>query len=212
MNRITAPMVLIVSALLVACSSCSSSTSSPTSTYQGQQTHQGQQSAAQLKAAALVTSDLPFGWAVSPPSADSSVTAPCSAITADGSKQLPAQAEADFQQSEDGPFLQEILASGPDTQVRDLWSSMQKTAIACSAPMAGSDSTRVSATTFPSYGDASYALHLAANRSGVSYGGDVVVIRKGQMYIEVAVFGVGGVSASLVQELVGTAVHKASQS
>jgi len=43
----------------------------------------------------------------------------------------------------------------------------------------------------------------------VTYDGDVVVIRKGQVYIEVAAFGVGGVSASTVQQLVSKAVDKA---
>lgn len=198
MNRITAPAFLVVSALLFACSSCSSSA------------HRGQQSTPQLKTASLATSDLPFGWAVSPPSTVSSVTAPCSAITADATTRLPARAEVDFQQSEYGPFLQEILASGPDPQVRDVWSAAQKAASSCSAtPASGTDSTRLATTTFSSYGDASYALQLTALRSGVTYGGDVIVIRKGQVYVEVAVFGVGSVPASLVRQLVGTATHKA---
>lgn len=76
-------------------------------------------------------------------------------------------------------------------------------------PASGTDSTRLATTTFSSYGDASYALQLTALRSGVTYGGDVIVIRKGQVYVEVAVFGVGSVPASLVRQLVGTATHKA---
>ena len=211
MNRIVVALVLATSAMLVACSSSASKPASqPTSeSKSAAPAPVGQQSAEQLKTRALTTSDLPFGWAVSPPSTDSSVTSPCSALTSDASKQLPAQAEADFQQSEDGPFLQEILASGPMQQVHDVFASVQKAAIACSAPTAGNDSTRVSATTFPSIGDESYALQLAANRSGASYGGEVVVVQKGQVYAEVAVFGVGGVPESLVQQLVDTAMHKA---
>lgn len=197
-----ASKAVIVSLLLIALSSCSSSTPA----------HRGQQSAPQLKAAALAASDLPFGWAVSPPSADSSVTAPCSALTADAVMRLPAQAEVDFQQSEDGPFLQEILASGTDAQVRDVWSSIQKATSSCSAsPASGTDSTRLTPMSFPSYGDESYALQLTAVRSGVTYGGDVVVMRKGQVYVEMAVFGVGGVSATLAHQLVGAATHKAFQ-
>jgi hypothetical protein len=199
MNRRLAPTALAVSALLVACSS-SSHKATPT----------GQQSATQLKAMALAASDLPFGWAVSPPSTDSSVTAPCSAITSDASKALPAQAETDFQQSEDGPFLQQILASGTAQQVGDTWSAVRNAASSCAAPTAasGSDSTRLSAVAFPSYGDASYALQLTAVRSGVSYGGDVVVVRAGQVFLEVAVFGVGDMPASLVKQLVAKAVSK----
>jgi hypothetical protein len=170
----------------------------------------GQQSVAQLKALALATSDLPFGWAVSPPASVNSVTAPCSALTTDGGTRLPAQAETDYQQSEDGPFVQEILASGPVQQVHDAWAAAQKATLACSAVTSGSDTTRLSTMAFPSYGDESYALQLAVSRSGVSYSGDVVVIRKGQVYVEVAVFGVvGGLSASLVQQLVDGATRKA---
>jgi hypothetical protein len=168
----------------------------------------GQASATQLKAAAIAIPDLPFGWAVSPPAAASSVTAPCDALTASGSMQLPAQAETDFQESEDGPFLQEILASGPMQQVHDVWASVQKAASQCSAITSGTDTTHLSATSFSSYGDESYALRLTASRSGVTYGGDVVVIRKGQVYIEVAAFGVGGVPASTVQQQVSKAVGK----
>jgi len=229
MNRIMASMALVASVALVSCTSCSSSSSpshkvqptasvpartstpslSPSPSSASASLLVGQASATQLKAAALASPDLPFGWAVSPPSADSSVTAPCEALTASGSTQLPAQAETDFQASEDGPFLQEILASGPAQQVHDLWASVQKAASQCSAITSGTDTTHLSATSFSSYGDESYALQLTASRSGVTYDGDVVVIRKGQVYIEVAAFGVGGVPASTVQQLVSKAVDKA---
>lgn len=225
MNRIIAPTVLVALAALVSCSACSSSSpsssppsnpsSSPSSSPSPSQKVQptapplvGQASVTQLKAAALALADLPFGWAVSPPSADNSVTAPCAALTPSGSTQLPAQAETDFQASEDGPFLQEILASGPAQQVHDVWASIRRAASQCSATTSGTDTTHLSATSFPSYGDESYALRLTAGRSGVTYDGDVVVVRKGQVYIEVAAFGVGGVPASTVQELVGKAVDK----
>lgn len=223
MNRIMAPTALVALAALVSCASCSSSCSSPshkvqptaptstpppTSTPVPAPPLVGQASATQLKAAALSIPDLPFGWAVSPPSDDSSVTAPCAVLTSSGTKQLPAQAETDFQASEDGPFIQEILASGPAEQVHDAWASIQKAASQCSAITSGTDTTHLATTSFQSYGDESYALQLTASRSGVTYNGDVVVIRKGQVYIEVAVFGVGGVEASLVQQLVGKAASK----
>ena len=121
---------------------------------------------------------------------------------------LPAQAEADYQASEDGPFVQENLASGPAQQVHDVWASVQKAASQCSAMKSGTDTTQLSTTPFSSLGDESYALRLTANRSGVAYSGDVVVIRKGQVYIEVAAFGVGDVDASLLQQLVAKAVNK----
>ena len=220
MNRIMAPMAVVVSALLGACSSsahnakpavstpstsASTSTSASASASTAAPALVGQATVTQLKAAALAIPDLPFGWAVSPPSAVSSVTAPCAALTSSGSMQLPAQAESDFQASEDGPFVQDILASGSAQQVHDLWASVQKAAGQCSAIASGTDTTRLSRTAFSSYGDESYALQLNANRSGVAYSGDVVVIRKGQVYIEVAAFGVGGVDASLVQQLVAKA-------
>lgn len=191
MNRIIAPLAWAtsVSVMLVGCSSSA---------------HPVQPSATQLKKMALATSDLPFGWAVSPPSTDSSVTSPCPAITADAFKQLPAQAESDLQQSEEGPFLQDILATGTPQQVQTLWASIQNAGCSTS----GSDTTHLSATSFKSYGDASYALQMAATRSGVSYGGDIVVVRKGQVLIEVVVFGGGGVPASLVQDLVSKAAKK----
>jgi hypothetical protein len=195
MNRITAPLALATSAMLVGCSSPS---------------HPSQQSATQLKGKAITNSDLPFGWAVSPPSTYSSVTSPCPAITSDAGKQLPAQAEADFQQSEDGPFLQEILASGSEQQAHTLWASVQQAPGQCSAPGSTATATRLLPMSFPSYGDESYALRLEATRSGVDYSGDVVVIRKGRVFIEVVVFGGGGVPApaSLVQQMVDKAVHK----
>lgn len=189
MNRTTgvvAPMATVASALvlLAACSS---------SPHQATETH--------LKTVAIASSDLPFGWAASPPSTDNSVTAPCAALTSSAASRLPAQAESDFQASEGGPFVQENLASGTAQQVHDLWASVRKSANQCPA-------TQLSATSFSSYGDESYALQLNANRSGVAYSGYVVVIRKGQVCIEVAVFGLGGVSTSLVQQLVNKAAHK----
>ena len=202
MNRIIAPLALAASAMLVACSASSHRSQPPAPV--------GQQSATQLKTMALAISDLPFGWAVSPPSTDSSVTAPCPAITSDAGKQLPAQAESDFQQSEDGPFLQEILASGSEQQMHTQWASVRQATTQCSAPGASQTSTQLLTTPFPSYGDESYALQLSATRSGVSYTGDIVVIRKGQVFVEVVVFGGGGVSApaSLVQQMVDKAVGK----
>lgn len=213
MNRIMASMALVASVALVSCTSCSSSSSSPShkvlpTAPAPTSTLSGQASATQLKAAALAIPDLPFGWAVSPPSDVTSVTAPCAALTSSGSKQLPAQAETDFQASEDGPFLQEILASGPAQQVHDLWASIRNAATQCSAITSGTDTTHLSEVSFSPYGDESYTLQLTANRSGVTYDGDVVVVRKGQVYIEVAAFGVGGVPASTVQELVSKAVAK----
>lgn len=154
------------------------------------------------RAVALAVADLPFGWATSPPSTDSSVTAPCSAITAEAVSRLPQRAEADFQQSEDGPFLQEIVAAGPRQQVSAVWTSIQK------APGLCASSTRLSPTSFPSYGDQSFAWRLAAVRSGVSYGGDVVAVRTEQAFVEVVVFGLGGVSEPLVREMVGKALGK----
>jgi hypothetical protein len=155
--------------------------------------------------------DLPFGWAVSPLSANSSVSSPCPALTSDASKQLPAQAESDFQQSEDGPFLQEILATGPAQPVHTVWASIRQAASKCSTPDSNGETTTLSVAQFPSYGDESYTMQLKAVRSGVTYTGDVVVIRKGQTFAEVAVFGVPGispVSAPLVQQMVGKAVGK----
>jgi hypothetical protein len=168
----------------------------------------GQPTAAQLKSVALAIPDLPYGWAVSVPSTDSSVTSPCPGITSSAGAQLPAQAEADFQQSEDGPFLQEILAAGSAQQVSAIWTSIQKAASQCSASTSGADTTHVSTTALPPYGDQSYALQLTATRSGVNYGGDIVVIRKGQVFIEVVVFDVGGVPASVVQQMAGKAADK----
>ena len=225
MKRITVSAAFMASrasvtlVALVFCSSCSSSLPSSSPSANPLPSHKvelqptasalvGQAAVTELKAAALAIPDLPFGWAVSPPSADSSVTAPCAALTPSGSAQLPAQTETDFQASEDGPFLQEILASGPAQQVRDVWASIRQAASRCSATASGTDTTRLSATSFPAYGDESYALRLTASRSGVSYDGDVVVVRKGQVYIEVAAFGMGGVAASTVQQLVGKAVDK----
>lgn len=185
--------------------STATSASAPTSTAAAS-APVGQPPATQLKAMALAASDLPFGWAVSPPSTDNSVTSPCPAITTDAGKELPAQAETDFQQSEDGPFLQDILATGTPQQIRALFASLRKPASQCST--SGSDTTQISAASSPSYGDESYALHLTATRSGVSYSGDIAVVRKGQVLIEVVVFGGGGVPASFVQDLVTKAVNK----
>jgi hypothetical protein len=204
MNRVIEPrtvalakasaVTLAVSATLVACSSAPAKV--------------GQPSAAGLKAMALAISDLPFGWAVSPPSTDSSVTSPCPAITSDAGKQLPAQAETDFQQSEYGPFLQDILATGSAQQVNQLWASVKQATSQCSGQTSGSDTTSLSTTSFHSYGDQSYALQLTATRSGVTYSGDIVVVRKGQVFVEVVVFGGGGVPAALVQQLADKAVKK----
>ncbi|MBS2545809.1 hypothetical protein KGQ19_02895 [Catenulispora sp. NL8] len=216
MSRIMPLVALTVSALLVGCSSASDkgksqasetsttvTTTAATATPTSAATSQPSASATSpLAGLALAISDLPYGWASSPPSTDSSVTAPCSAITADATAHLPNQAEVDFQQSEDGPFLQEILAGGSAQQTQAAWAAVQKAPSLCVEP------TRLATTPFQSYGDASYALALTATRAGVAYGGDVVVIRKGQTFAEVVVFGVGGVQPALVQQVAAKAVGK----
>ncbi len=221
MNRVMPLVALTVSALLVGCSSASgkgkpqasktsttvsataetgtAATATPTSAATSQPSVSATSPLAGME---LTASDLPYGWAPSPPAADSSVTSPCSAITADATAHLPNQAEVDFQQSEDGPFLQEILAGGSAQQTQAAWSAVQKAPSLCAA------STRLATTPFQSYGDASYALALTATRAGVTYGGDVVVIRKGQNFAEVVVFGVGSVQPALVQQMAAKAVGK----
>lgn len=227
MNRILAPIILVVSsAVLVACSSSAShpapkytapsastsASASGSTTSAASSAPTSQASATGAKALVLGLPDLPYGWAVSPLSANSSVSSPCPVLTPDASKQLSAQAESDFQQSEDGPFLQEIVAAGPSVQqVHTVWASIQTGAAKCATPNSFGESTALSTTQFPSYGDESYALQLKAVRAGVTYTGDVVVVRKGQTFVEVAVFGVPGitaVSAPLVQQMVGKAVGK----
>ena len=221
MNRIMAPTILAVSsAVLVACSSSVSHPARPPAsttpmTQTTPTTPTTQAPATGAKAMLLRLPDLPFGWAISPLSANNSVSSPCPALTSEASRQLPARAESDFQQSEDGPFLQEIVATGPAPQVHAVWASIQTAAGKCATPDSYGESTTLSTTPFPSYGDESYALQLTAVRSGVTYTGDVVVIRKGQTFVEVAVFGVpciSAASASLVQQMVGKAVGKASAS
>ena len=115
---------------------------------------------------------------------------------------MPAHTEADFEQSEEGPFAEEFLTSGSAQQVQAAWTSFQTAAKQCSP------SPHLSPEPFPSYGDATYALGLTASEPGMNLAGDAVLIRRGQVLVEVVVFGIGGVPASLVQQVIGTGLAK----
>lgn len=204
MKRLLFPLLALALAV-VGCSSSSSPPPAPTvtsaSTTPGP-APTGPLSTARLQAAALKLSDLPYGWAPSPPSTVNSVTASCAAINSDATKHMPAHVEAVFQQAEEGPFMQEILASGSPEQVQAAWESFRTAAPKC-AP-----SPHLAPVSFPAYGDASYALTLTTSPSGVTFSGDVVVVRRGQVLVEVVAFGMGGVSSSLVRQLVGKCLAK----
>jgi hypothetical protein len=162
----------------------------------------GPRSMTQLQAMTLKLADLPYGWAPSPPSTDVSVTGSCAAINSTGTQAMPAHTEADYEQSEEGPFAQEFVSSGSAEQVQAAWRSFRAEANQCSP------SPHLSPESFPSYGDASYALRLTVVESGVPVSGDVILIRTGQVLVELVFFGNGGVPTPLVQQVIGLSLAK----
>lgn len=168
--------------------------------------------AASVASELLTISDMPAGWTTSKPSSSSGGPASCSALNNGQWKALPERAEADFQQSEIGPFVVEKLDAGSSAQVSAAWTAFGSATSACqsftSTDSTGTTKFTLSQLSFPSYGDATYAFGITADDSGVSASGDIVVVRKGDTLVQIIAIGVPDVPVSVVEQATKTAVGK----
>jgi hypothetical protein len=170
--------------------------------------------AADLSKALLALDDMPPGWSPQTVSSDSGGSPSCVPLKDGAWKHLPQSAEADFEQGQTGPFLIEQLAGGSASQAGAAMRALIKATGECAKftqkTGSGTNAWSLEPLSFPSYGDATYAFALTiASDAGMSAGGDVVIVRKGGVLVQVTVYGIGSVSVSTVEDLVGKAVAKA---
>lgn len=216
MKLLRAALLLAVASTTAACSSTpqhaqtlaapSTAASSPSAVTSTASTN--------LKTALLAVSDLPAGWRTYQSSSSDNGPASCPALNNGPWKKLPQSADADFSQGQTGPFLLEELASGSSDQVLAALQSFASATSTCShfTGKSGSDTLdfTLAALSFPKYADATYAFAMTIKSgTGLSADGDVVVVRKGDVLVEVTVFGLGSVAVAQVEDLVGKAVAKA---
>lgn len=164
-----------------------------------------------LSSELLEVTQLPAGWSATSSSDDSGGATSCSALNNRPWQTLPERAEADFQQSADGPFLAEKLDAGSAAQVSQAWTAFGTATSTCRSFTAsgGSAQYTLSALSFPQYGDETYAFALTVTASGESAAGDVVVVRKGNTLVQIITVGVGdGVPISMVEQATSAAVAK----
>jgi hypothetical protein len=172
--------------------------------------------AANLKSDLLAIADMPAGWSTTGSTSDGShATASCPAINSRAWQQLPSNAEADFSDGSMGPFLTEKLAAGTVAQTTAAWQAFSKATTQCatfSAPTSGggTEKFQLAALSFPSYGDQTYAIALTLTASsGLSASGDIVVVRKGGVLVQVIAVGLESVPVTTVEDAVSKAVAKA---
>lgn len=210
---------LLTLAALVAVGGCSSATQqaqtlATPSTAAASPSAAASTASTDLKAALLTVTDLPAGWSTYQTSNENDGPASCPALNNGPWKKLPQSADADFSQGQTGPFLLEELASGGSDKVSAALQSFANATSTCSHFTGKSDSGTLdftlAALSFPKYADATYAFALTIKSdSGLSAGGDVVVVRKGNVLVEVTMFGLGSVPVSQVEDIVNKAVSKA---
>jgi len=167
-----------------------------------------------LKAALLTVTDLPAGWSAFQSSDNSGGPASCPALNNGPWKKLPQSADANFSQGQAGPFLLEELASGSSNQVSAALQSFANATSTCShfTSKSGSNTLDLTLTalSFPKYADSTYAFAITIKSdAGLNAAGDIVVVRKGNVLMEVTVFGFGSVPVSQAEDLVSKAVAKA---
>lgn len=165
-----------------------------------------------ITAELLAVSDLPAGWSSTSDSGSSGGAASCAALNNRPWQALPERAEADFQQSEIGPFIAEKLDAGPSAQVAQAWAAFASATATCRSfsgqTSSGTAQYKLSSLSFPSYGDQTYAFAITVTASGISASGDVVVVRKGGTLVQILALGIPDVPVSTVEQFTSAAVAK----
>jgi outer membrane murein-binding lipoprotein Lpp len=152
-----------------------------------------------LKGMLLTLDDLPQGWAVSPPSTpDDSDTSICNADT------LPQfrggeSAEADFQQSDFGPFVFQLVKALPSSsEAKQAMAAVKKTLSSCSSwTETDTDGTKstwtIAPLSMPAVGDETFTARISTSDVPLfgTVQADFVFFRRGSVVEVVAYFGFG---------------------
>ena len=119
-----------------------------------------------LQRLALKIEDLPSGWTTMPPDTDDSNTQICNRPPASTQFKPSANAEADYQQSDFGPFLVHVLASYSATDARRAMDYVAEMLKACTEwTQTSADGTKVtfrlSPLSFTKLGDETFAVRMS---------------------------------------------------
>lgn len=169
-----------------------------------------------LSARLLAVSDLPSGWAIDAAASNPSLSTPCSLLnSAVWSAKLPAKAGRDLNGGMAGPYLDEQFGEGTAADAEKAWQALVAGLSKCTTYTHDGSSGKstfsvAKASSFPVYGDGSYAFTLTIDiTGGVSASGDIVAARAGNSIVVLYIAGLTGVDSALVDQAVTKAVARA---
>jgi hypothetical protein len=161
-----------------------------------------------LKSDLLTLSQLPKGWLASSPS--STAVFGCSASALPASPMAEAGTGFNFGALGAFPLLTEVLASY--TNVEAAFNTLTSGLSSCTHVSGTRDGSSFSGTiskmSFGTYGDRSAAYHVSANLQGKSLVADILVVRKGNVLLELEEGNSGNISASGFQSFSKSAVNR----
>jgi hypothetical protein len=132
-----------------------------------------------LKSAALSVSDMPTGWAAATESDDDTVTGFCNRPVPDEGL---SKAQAGFQKSDLGPIAEEALRGYASADaVSEVLKQIRDDASSCTSMIDKGDQVHIAALSFPTVGDATFAVQLSGE--GATF--DEAFIQVGNVLVQV---------------------------
>ncbi len=171
--------------------------------------------AGDLSARLLAPSDMPAGWSIEK-AANPTISTPCPILNSSvWTAKLPGKAARDLSGGMTGPFVDEQFGEGTAQDAKTAWQTLVAGIPKCTSYThdgagGGSTFSVAKASSFPTYGDDSYAFTLNITiTGGVSASGNVVAVKAGNSIFVLYIAGLTGVDRTLVDQAVTKAVTRA---
>lgn len=170
--------------------------------------------AAALEQVVVQLSDMPTGWAVSPPEEEESDDAFCDGLDPFNEVTPQDEAESTFQQSDFGPFVASGASLYKDDDeaagVMDRLTDMANTCQSFTQPEDDGTETEytISALSFPDLGDDTFAFRMAGTTAFGPLNLDVVAVRDGALVLAVINGGLGAADSELTESLMQTMAER----
>ena len=157
----------------------------------------------------LTVTDLPTGWSATPATGPGGASPVCNAPSLQATFGAVPTAEADFQQSDLGPFVVESIGryDTPDTATQVLQYMQQSAACGTWTSSDGAQNT-MTAQPAPGLGDESLAYRFTVKSAQFTLESDIVVVRVGAIVLQLLNASLQSVDSALTQSLVQQAVAK----
>lgn len=164
--------------------------------------------AAELEEKLLALDDLPAGWTTAPEEEDEdSGTTEWCGRDLEEEFEPGVEAAVDFQKDDFGPFLSHSVERHEGGGAKEAIDAFIETAQECEEwtetdPDAGETTFRLSPLSFPKLGDQTVAVRISGDNDFVSFAGDVVVWRRGDLLSLLINVGIGGdLDSALTEEM-----------